>query len=87
MRIWFKIWKDTKLIKDHTVTRSEKDTRTLKVFAALEEACHELNLGTPVWLEKNIKDFKSFSRCRFSQDNFMETIDFDFLEMLVIDED
>ena len=49
MRIWFKIWKDTKLIKDHTVIRSEDDTRTHKVFAALEEACHELNLGTRVF--------------------------------------
>ena len=87
MRIWFKIWKDTKLIKDHTVINAEDDTRTHKVFASLEEACHELNLGTPVWLEKNIKDFKRFSRCRFSQDNFMEVIDFDFLEMLVIEED
>jgi hypothetical protein len=87
MRIWFKIWKDTKLIKDHTVIRNENDTRTHKVFAALEEACHELNLGTPVWLEKNIKDFKRLSRCRFYQDNFMESIDFDYLEMLVIDED
>ena len=87
MKIWFKIWKDTRLIKDSTVTRNEDDTRTHKVYAALEEACHGFDIGLPMWLKKNINDFKRSSRCRFYQDNFNESIDFDYLEMLVLEED
>ena len=32
-------------------------------------------------------DFKRFSKVRFRQDNFFEAIDFDYLEIQVIEED
>ena len=87
MRFWFKLWKDARLKREITVERNEEDSRTHKVFHALEDAAHAFDLAVPIWLEKNIKDFKRSSRCRFTQDSFLEPLDFDYLEMIVLDED
>ncbi len=87
MRFWFKLWKDARLKRDLTIDRNEEDSRTHKVFHALEDAAHAFDLAVPIWLEKNIKDFKRSSRCRFTQDSFLEPLDFDYLEMIVLEED
>ncbi len=75
------------MVKDLTVVREEEDTRTHKIFHALEEACHTLDLSTPLWLDATVREFKKSGKCRFRQDNFMESVDFDFLEMQVLEED
>ena len=87
MRVWVKLMKNTHMIKETTIVRAEEDTRTHKVLHALEDACHTLDLSTPIWLEKNIKQFQRAARTRFSQDNFIETIEFDYLELQILEED
>ncbi len=87
MRIWFKIVKDTRLTHSETIENNREDTRTHKIFDALEEACMKLDLGKPIWLDANIAEFKRHSKTRFRQDNFVEKIDFDYLEMEVLEED
>ncbi len=87
MRIWFKIFTDTHLMRDITIENYEDDTRTHKVFKSLEDACIELDLGKPIWLDSNVKEFKKHGKTRFTKDNFVEEIEFDFLEMHVIEED
>lgn len=87
MRIWFKIYTDTHLLRDVTIENMDEDTRTHKIFSALEQACIEFDLGKPIWLESNISEFKNHSKTRFTKDNFVEEIEFDFLEMQVIEED
>lgn len=85
-RLWGKIWKDNHLIKDTVICDDTKDTRTHKIFHALEEICHEFDLSKPIWLEATINDFKKHDKTRFYQDNFMDSIDFDYLEIHVIEE-
>lgn len=75
------------MLRDTCVEDAGADTRTHKIFHALDEVCCQLDLSRPVWLDKNIKDFKRNSKTRFSQDNFIETIDFDYLEIQIIEED
>ena len=87
MRIWFKLMKDNRLLQDMTVTNDTDDTRTHKVFQALEQACYEFDLGRPIWLEANVAEFKRSAKTRFRQEAFVESIEFDFLEMHVIEED
>lgn len=87
MKIWGKIWKDNRLLRDITVQRSETDTRTHKIFRALEHICYEFDLSKPIWLDSNISEFKRHSRTRFRQDSFIEEIPFDYLEIQVIEED
>lgn len=87
MKIWFKIMKENRLVKDVTITDDSKDTRTHKIFHALDEVCYQFDLGRPIWLESNVNEFKRHARTRFLQDSFVESIEFDFLELHVIEED
>lgn len=87
MKIWFKLWTDTRLVKSETIEIEDDDTRTHKIFRALEEACLRLDLGKPIWLDANVKEFQRRSKTRFGKDNFVEEIDFDYMEMQVLEED
>lgn len=85
-RLWVKQWKDNRLLKDMTYEREVDDTRTHMIFAGLNQACLEFDLGNPIWLDNNIKEFKRTAKTRFYQDSFMEEIPFDYLEIEIIDE-
>lgn len=87
MRIWFKMIKDNHLLRDMTVTDESGETRTHKIFQGLEEACYAFDLGKPIWLEANVNEFKRHAKTRFTGDNFVEHIEFDYLELQVIEED
>ncbi|MEZ3428499.1 MAG: hypothetical protein K1W13_14030 [Lachnospiraceae bacterium] len=86
-RLWAKIFKDNRMIKDTVIEDDSDDTRTHKVFHALDEICCRFDLGNPIWLDTTIKEFKRHSKARFTQDNFIESVDFDYLEIHVIKED
>lgn len=87
MRMWFKQYQDTRLIKDLTLEDASEETRTHKIFGMLEEACYQFDLSKPIWLELNIKEFQNYSRTRFTQDSFIEELAFDYLEIEVLEED
>lgn len=86
-RLWGKIWKDNHMVRDTVISDDSEDTRTHKIFHALEQICYEFDLGNPIWLDSTITNFKRCSKARFYQDNFIEYIDFDYLEIQVIEED
>ena len=86
-RLWAKEWKDGHLLKDTVAEIPGEDTRTHKVFRALEEVCAQLDLAQPIWLKAAVRDFQRTAKCRFTKDAFVETIDFDYLEIQVIEED
>ena len=75
------------MLQDTCIADSSADTRTHKVFRALDEICLRFDLSRPIWLDKSISDFKRHGKVRFTQDNFVESIDFDYLEIHVIEED
>lgn len=88
MRVWVKVFDDkTHMINSETIENYSDETRTHKIFQALEEACYRLDLGKPIWLDSNIEEFKRMAKTRFYQDNFVEEIEFDYLELHVIEED
>jgi len=86
-RLWAKIFKNNKLLQDTVIIDSSDLNRTRKIYAALDKICYEFNLSKPIWLDSTIKDFKRHSKTRFTNDNFIEDIDFDYLEIEVIEED
>lgn len=87
-RLWAKVFKDNRMIKDMVVCNDDKDLRrTQKVFQAVDEICYTYDLSKPIWLNNTINDFKRHDKARFTQDNFMEHIEFDYLEIHVIEED
>ena len=86
-RLWGKLWKDNHLLKDTVICDDSEDTRTHKIFRGLESICYEFDLSKPIWLDNNIDEFKRHDKTRFYQDNFVDAIDFDYLEIQVIEED
>ena len=87
-RLWAKIWKENHLLRDIVIENDDNTlNRTRKVFAAIDSVCYEFDLSKPIWLDSTIREFKEHDKARFSQDNFVDRIEFDFLEIQVIEED
>lgn len=86
--IWMKIFKENRLVQDTVIALDGPDmSRTAKVFQAVADASLIFDLSQPIWLDTNIREFKRHNKTRFTQDNFVEEIPFDFLEIHVIEED
>ena len=85
-RLWAKEFKGGRMVQDTVICDDREDTRTHKIFRALDEICVQFDLGKPIWLDANIREFQRHDKTRFSQDSFVEEIDFDYLELQVIEE-
>lgn len=87
-RLWAKVFKNNRMLKDIVICNdSLEQSRTKKIFDAIDDICHDFDLAKPIWLDSTIADFKKHDKARFTQDNFMESIEFDYLEIHVIEED
>lgn len=86
-RMWAKEIKDNRILRDMTVEIPGGDTRTHKVMQALDEICYAFDLGKPIWLDQCVREFAKSARTRFTRDCFIETIDFDYLEIQMLEED
>ena len=87
MIFWARTFKDNRMTRDMVITNTEEDTRTHKVFAAIEKIGYDFDIARPIWLDSNISDFKRYSKVRFYQDSFIEEVPFDYLEFSVLEED
>lgn len=86
-RLWAKEFKNNKMLRDMVIENNDASlTRTQKIFSAIDEVCYAFDLSKPIWLEHNIREFKRIDKTRFIKDNFIDSIDFDFLEIHVIEE-
>lgn len=79
--------KDNHLVKDLVICNDNQISRTKKIMEALDEVCTNFDLSKPIWLESTIADFKRHDKTRFTKDNFIDSIEFDYLEIHVIEED
>ncbi|MCI5954959.1 MAG: hypothetical protein MRZ49_10385 [Lachnospiraceae bacterium] len=86
-RLWAKTFKDNHMLQDIVIEDGSTDTRTHKVFRALDKVCLQFDLSKPIWLDKTVAEFKRHRKARFTQDNFIDSIDFDYLEIQIIEED
>ena len=85
-RIWGKEMKDNRMIRDIVICDETDDTRTHKIFRALDQICYEFDLSVPIWLDATIDEFKRHAKARFYQDSFMDSIEFDYLEIQILEE-
>ena len=86
-RLWGKLYKNNKIIKDLVVEDDSDETRTRKVFSAITSLCLEFDLSEPIWLKSNISEFRRLSRTRFTRDNFIDCVPFDYMEIQIIEDD
>ena len=85
-RMLGKIFHENRMLKDTVICIDTDLNRTRKVYQALEEICYAFDLSRPIWLPLNQQDFIRYSRTRFTQDSFVEGIEFDYLDFRVIEE-
>jgi len=85
-RLWARTFQDNHMLQDICIADDSEDTRTHKIFRALEKTCYEFDLGKPIWLDSTINEFKRHAKARFYQDNFVDEIEFDYLEIQIIEE-
>ena len=76
-QMWGKLVENNHILQDLTVCIDDEDTRTHK---------DAWNLAKPIWLDTNISEFKRRSKTRFTQDNFIESLEFDYLEIQITEE-
>lgn len=87
-RLWGKIWKKNHLIKDTVICDDRAEVnRTRKIYDALDKICVDFDLSRPIWLDATVDEFLKHDRARFTKDNFIDDINFDYLEIHVIEED
>ena len=79
-RLWVRI------IKDHKISSQLTLPCTNQINDALREGCKQLDVPVPIWLPKHEKEYASFRRTAFTADNFMESTDFDRLEIEYLDD-
>lgn len=54
---------------------------------ALSDACQKLDISRPLWLDKNQREWEKFGQTRFLPDAFVDSVDFQRLEIEFIDPD
>ena len=78
--LWVRTIRRHRMDKQVTVPCERDDPQE-----ALVEACHQLDLSVPLWLDKNQRDWEEFSQTRFLPDAFMDPVPFERLEIEFID--
>ena len=82
MKIWARIRKENKTAAQYVTEVSAKSASEVKDwYEPLSVICRELNLARPVVLKKHIRDLEEFNHTAFRPGDFMETVDFDRLEI------
>lgn len=80
-RIWGKVMRDGKIIRQATYEREDKFVYA-RFFEYLADVCEALDICTPVLLKTHIFNYAKFNTVRFLPRDFAESVDFD---MLVLD--
>lgn len=75
-RIWIKLIKDNKIIKDIIFVSSKNDVQN-----QLLEKCKELDISQPIWSNKNIRDWENHGITRFSESDFIDDFQYDSMEL------
>lgn len=86
IRLWGKIYKNNKIIIHDETTCLEEIDYQEQLKKCITELCYKFDIQKPYWLPKNLKEYNSRKKTSFNQDNFIEEIDFDRFEIIVLDE-
>jgi len=76
VRIWAKILKDEKILKDMIFEKFEKFDEN-SFFDYIAEICETLDIATPIILSKHLYHYIEFNNTTFSKNDFPEEISFD----------
>lgn len=86
IRLWGKIYKKNKMIKQYEYTCNEDIAYQKQLTKCIVAICYKFDIQKPYWLNRNLKEYNRIKKTSFNQDNFIEKIDFDKFEIEVLDE-
>lgn len=78
-RLWVRLMKKHRVERD-AVIYCEREN----VEEALRELLPTLDLSQPVWLPRHHMDWDEYALTRFKPEHFMESVDFDYMEISYI---
>ncbi len=79
-KIWAKTTKKDKILKSFVYKGEDKFDS--KLFGSyLPDLCEQMDVPTPVLLKSHVKNFDAFGTTRFSQSDFVEQVNFDYLTL------
>lgn len=87
LKLWGKLIKHHKIVRDAVLDMTLITDSAQTVRAALDDFAPALDIARPIWLPKNETDLTKFIVTRFYPDQFMESVDFDWLEIEIIGDD
>ena len=82
-KIWVKTVTDHK-VRESIVYDNEQEIDTDNFRPALMKICEQLKIPTPIVTGSQIANFMEFNILKLKQRDFIETINFDFLEFNAI---
>jgi len=85
-KLWAKKIKSNKIINSIVVKNKEDISLEEKRDKCLKEICKKLDLSVPIWLKKHELEFSQFKYVIFYSQDFIDEIDFDKLEIELIDD-
>jgi hypothetical protein len=77
IKIWGKILKNNKIIKDYVVSSDIESSYQDNLKVCISELCDKFDISRPYWLPINQAEYNKRSKTTFNEHNFMDTIDFD----------
>lgn len=87
LRLWGKIVKNNQLILSSESSYEFNDLEYQQQLKyCIQNLCAEFDIQKPYWLNTNLKEYNKYKKTSFTQDNFIEEIDFDKFEIEVLDE-
>lgn len=87
-KLWGKIYKNNRLIKNYAADINSEITIALAgdVTDALAEICERFDIENPIWFEANYEEFARRQKTIFRPGNFIDEPRFDRMEIEVIEE-
>lgn len=85
MKIWAKLMKGDKMLKD-IIYEDDFTLRSDKYIAALQNIAYRLDIATPISLPSHLKHFEKFNRVKYTPRDFVEEVDFDLILERVVED-
>ena len=85
MKIWAKTVLEEKITRD-LIYEYEHIGNIDEFVTAMQEICEQLDIPTPVATYINLNHFVMFNNTRFKPRDFVESVDFDMLDIEAIPE-
>ena len=86
-RLWGKLFKNNEMINDLVYEDTSDSDFLGKTKKGLEYLCYEFDISKPMWFSENKADYQVINKTSFYDHHFIESINFDYFEIEIIEND